>query len=413
MPVTKGLTDTQVKNAKPRDKDYVLSDGNGLQLRVRANGSKLWNFNYRHPITKKRVNMGLGPYTSVKLAAARRQTLDARELLAQDIDPHSQRNRIRLEKKADTENTVLIVAAAWIKIKRTKVTPDYADDIWRSLERYIFPKFSNYPITQVTSPQVIDQLEPIAARGNLETVKRLCQRFNEIMVHAVNSGMIHANPLTGIRDTFQSPERKNFATIKPNELPKLMSDLASASIKRVTRALMEWQLHTMVRPAEAAGTRWMEIDMDKKVWTIPPERMKKDREHLVPLTDQTLALLKAIKPISGDREFVFPADRDPRSHCSSQTANMALKRMGYKGKLVSHGLRALASTSLNEQGFDPLLVEKCLAHAIGSEVSQAYNRATYLEQRRELMQWWSKHIEDAAQGNVSAVALNAISILRN
>lgn len=406
MPVVNRLTDNQVKNAKPINDDdelvdRVLGDGNGLQLRVRKTGSKLWNFNYRHPTTKKRINMGLGPYPDVKLATARKLTLEARELVAAGIDPKAHRNQQRLTEKTATENTVFKVATSWMDVKRDNVTSDYADDIWRSLENYIFPVFGDTPIADITAPQVIDLLKPIERKGNLETVKRLAQRFNEVMTHAVNSGFIHANPLAGIRAAFKSPKKQNFATIKPEELPQLMNCLANASIKKVTRALIEWQLHTMVRPAEAAGTRWAEIDMDKKIWTLPPERMKKAREHLVPLTDQTLALLEAIKPISGNREFVFPADRDPRSHCSNQTANMALKRNGYKGKLVSHGLRSLASTTLNEQGFEPLLIEKCLAHSIGNEVSQAYNRASYLEQRRELMQWWSEHIGQSSQGSLS------------
>ncbi|MEO2183459.1 MAG: tyrosine-type recombinase/integrase, partial [bacterium] len=173
------------------------------------------------------------------------------------------------------------------------------------------------------------------------------------------------------------------------------------SIKRTTRCLIEWQLQTMTRPGEAAGTRWSEIDLDKNVWLIPAERMKKKRPHTVPLSPQTLALLEIMEPISTHREHVFPADRNPRSYISEQTANMALRRMGYGGQLVAHGLRSLASTILNEHGFDPDVIEAALAHTDKNDVRAAYNRAEYLERRRTMMHWWSAHIEAAASGNLS------------
>ena len=191
------------------------------------------------------------------------------------------------------------------------------------------------------------------------------------------------------------------AALTPAELPELMQAIATASIKRTTRCLIEWQLHTMTRPSEAAGARWEEIDLETKVWTIPPERMKKRREHRIPLTEQMLALLEVMKPISGHREYVFPSDREPKKPCNSQTANMALKRMGFAGRLVSHGLRSLASTTLNEQGFERDLVEAALAHVDDNQVRSAYNRTDYLERRTPMMCWWSKHIEKASQGSLS------------
>jgi integrase len=192
-------------------------------------------------------------------------------------------------------------------------------------------------------------------------------------------------------------------TLKPSELPRLMQTLNIASIKIVTRCLIEWQLHTMVRPNEAATAKWVDVDFEKQVWTIPADNMKKkgNGDHSVPLTEQTLKLLEFIKPISGHREYVFPADRNPRSHANSSTANMALKRMGFDKELVAHGMRALASTTLNEQGFDPDVIESALAHVDKNEVRRAYNRAEYLVRRRKLMCWWSDHIEQAATGNMS------------
>lgn len=175
---------------------------------------------------------------------------------------------------------------------------------------------------------MIDLLKPIEAKGSLETVKRLAQRLNEVMNFATNCGLVQAKPLTGIKAAFKKPKKENMAALTPAELPELMSAISNASIKRTTRCMIKWQLHTMTRPSEASGARWNEIDWEEKVWTIPTERMKKRREHRIPLTEQMLELLEVMKPISAHRDFIFPSDRDPKKPCNSQTANMALKRMG-------------------------------------------------------------------------------------
>ena len=399
------LSDVKVKAAKPKEKDYILTDGDGLQMRVRANGSKLWNFNYIHPASKKRINMGLGTFPEVSLAQARKRTVEARELVAQGIDPKEKRDADRKTLRAITEHTFRNVATAWFELKKDSVTTAYAEDIWRSLTLHVFPDLGTTPISAITAPQVIKLLRPLETKGSLETVKRLSQRLNEIMTYGVNSGLIHSNPLSGIRSVFKKPKKKNMAALAPDELKELMMTVANASIKRTTRCLIEWQLHTMTRPAEAATARWADIDIGKKIWTIPAERMKKRRTHIIPLTEQALGLLEAIKPLSGHREHVFPADRNPRTHCNSQTANMALKRMGFEGRLVSHGMRSMASTILNEHGWDPELIEVALAHVDKDEVRSAYNRADYIERRRPMMKWLSEHIKEAATGNLSIAAI--------
>lgn len=403
---TTRLSDRQLKAIKPKDKDYVLTDGDGLQLRVRVNRSMQWNFNYRHPVTKSRINMALGSYPEVSLAQARKKTVEARELLAQGIDPKAQRNELQEAKRAETEHTFENVASAWFELKKDSVTPAYAEDIWRSLTLHVFPSMKSTPLSEVNAPMVIKLLRLIEAKGSLETVKRVSQRLNEIMTYGVNSGMIFANPLRGIRAVFKKPKKENMAALRPDELPELMMEIANASIKRITRCLIEWQLHTMTRPAEAATTRWADIDFDKRIWTIPPERMKKRRPHTIPLTEQALSLLETLKHHSGHREYVFPSDRKPRTHANSQTANMALKRMGFQDRLVSHGMRSMASTILNEHGWDPELIEVALAHVDKDEVRSAYNRADYIERRRPMMAWWSEHIQKAATGSLLASAIN-------
>jgi integrase len=398
--IAKPLTNTEVSKAKPRDKVYSLSDGSGLQLRIKPSGSKTWLLDYYRPYTKKRTSISLGKFPEVSLAEARSMRESARKLLAQQIDPKERREEQERTEQCAHDNTLHAVAEQWLEIKKSKVTKDYATDSWRSLELHIFPDLGKIPIHKITAIKAIETIKPLAAKGNLETVKRLCQRLNEIMTYAVNSGLIDSNSLSGIASAFQSPRRNNQLTLSPSELPELMQSLSVACIKRTTRCLIEWQLHTMVRPSEAAGTRWDEIDLDKEVWAIPAERMKKRMAHAVPLSTQTMALLEIMRPISGRSEFVFPSDRKPRTHINSQTANMALKRMGYGKRLVAHGLRSLASTILNEQGFDPDIVEAALAHISKNEVRNAYNRAQYLERRRPMMDWWSDYIEHASMGNL-------------
>ena len=395
------LNNTQLKHTKPKEKEYTLSDGNGLKLRVKANGSKLWLFNYKRPYVDKRSNLSLGSYPDVSLAKARQKATEARQLLADDIDPKEHKDLIATQQRASMANTLEAIASGWIEVKRSKVSADHANKLMRSLELHIFPRHGKTPIDRIRAPAIIDTLKPLAAQGSLEQVKRVCQRLNEVMYFAVNSGAIDTNPLAKISNVFQAPVKQNMPSLPPKRLPDLMKAIVNASIKRTTRCLIEWQLHTITRPGEAAGTRWDEIDLENALWTIPAERMKKNRPQTIPLSEQTLGLLDAMKPISGNREHVFPSDRNPRTHSHQSTANMALKRMGFSGVLVSHGLRSMASTTLNEQGFDPDVIEAALAHSDKNEVRRAYNRAQYLEQRRIMMQWWSQHIQHASTGDMS------------
>lgn len=408
---TKPLANTEVKQAKPKEKVYTLSDGGGLQLRVKPNGSKLWLLDYLRPYTKKRTSLSFGSYPAISLADARSKRATARELLAKEIDPKEHRDEASRLNDIAHNNTLEHIAEKWLAVKKTTVSENHATDSWRSLELHIFPNLGKVPIHKITAIKTIEIIEPIAAKGSLETVKRLCQRLNEIMVYAVNTGIIPNNPLTGISKAFQLPVKQHLPTLTPDQLPELMSTLSRASIKLTTRCLIEWQLHTMVRPSEAAGTRWDEIDFDNGLWNIPVERMKQKKAHIIPLTPQCLAILEVMKPISSRSEYVFPSDRNPKTHTNSQTANMALKRMGFDKQLVAHGLRSLASTALNEQGFDGDVIEAALAHTGKNEVRNAYNRANYLERRKPVMDWWSNYIDEAATGNMSMTSKKGLKIV--
>lgn len=394
---TKQLTATAVANAKPKEKEYNLADGRGLSLRVKMSGSKFWLLNYSRPVTKKRANLGLGTYPDVPLAEARKRREAARELLAKGIDPQHRLQQQNESAKTEAANTLKLVTDTWFEIKKQKVSENHGQKLYRRLELYLFPALGNLPIGSLTAPQVIQVLKPLEAKGNIETCKRIISWLNEVMTFAVNTGLIHSNPLIGIAAAFGVPQKRQMPTFKPAELPKLMEALSYASITITTRCLIELQLHTMTRPAEAAKARWDEINFEKELWVIPAERMKMNREHIIPSTPQVITLLNRIRPMSEHLEYIFPAARNPKNHTNTETANVALKRMGFKGRLVAHGLRSLASTTLNEQGFDAELIEVSLAHVDKNTVRAAYNRADYIERRRELMCWWSGHITAAVK----------------
>jgi len=398
------LTNTQIKQAKPRDKEYNLADGDGLALRIRPNGSKMWVFNYTRPHTTKRANLSFGLYPEVTLADARIKRLDARKLLAEGIDPKQEKDKEAAEKVRRNASTLEAVTRQWFDLKKGKITGDYAEDIIRSLDNHIFPKLGRLPLADVTAPQVIATLKPLSNVGKLEMVKRICSRLNQVMTYATNTGLVASNPLAGIRHAFETPEVTNNPTLRPEQLPELLTAIEGASIRQITRHLLVWQLHTMTRPGEAAGARWVEIDQDNRLWIIPAERMKKRREHVIPLTKEALALLEQIRAISGRGEFLFPSDIHPQRCANSSTANVALKRMGFKGRLTAHGMRSIASTALNEQGFEADIVEVALAHIDKNQTRATYNRAQYLERRRVMMDWWSAQIEQAATGNMNLTA---------
>jgi integrase len=408
---TKPLTDTEIRLAKPKEREFNLGDGKGLSLRVKPTGAKQWIFNYSHPFTKKRSNLGLGPYPDLSLGDARAQARLFNTMLAKGLDPKEQRDERQRKSEEAHANTFEHIARKWLSLKQAKVSDAYYGKVVNRLELYAFPELGKMPIHKVTAVRAIETINPLAARGKLETVKKLCRWINEIMVYAVNTGLAQTNPLAGIGKAFSTPKVVNLPTLMPEQLPDLMAAINRSQTKIVTRSLIEWQLHTMVRPGEAAGTRWEEIDREKALWTIPAERMKKNRPHVVPLTTQALNLLEVLEPISGHREFVFPSDHDPRRSANSQSANRAIKRMGFHGQLVSHGLRALASTTLNEHGFDSDVIEAALAHIDKNSVRAAYNRAQYLERRRVMMTWWSDHIEKAATGSLSVAGRKGLRVV--
>lgn len=400
---TTPLTDTQIKALKATSKDKKYFDGGGLFLLVKSTGVKLWRFKYKKPISHKETLLSFGKYPETSLQQVRKQRDEARELIKQGIDPQHHKAEQEQRKQETCNNTFYAMAEKWFKFKTEQGLEEQTlKKAWRSLENHVFPYIKDIPINQVTAIKAINALQPLNNNNKYETVKRVCRRINEIMYYAVNMGIIDNNPLAKITDVFNSPKVKNQPTIPPTELPQFMQALAMAKIELQTRCVIEWQLLTLTRPSEAVGAKWEEINLDKKLWSIPAERMKMDRPHNIPLSPQAIKILEIMKSINHKSEFVFQTARPPYNKpMSSQTANMAIKRMGYKDKLVAHGLRALAITALNEQSFNYDVIESALSHVDKNAVRRAYNKAEYEHQKRIMLDWWGNFVEQASQGNVS------------
>ena len=397
---TTPLTATQIKQAKPDSaKTIKLADGEGLQLLVKPSGSKIWHLRYTNPITKNKTTLSFGSYPSISLVNARTQRKEARELLAQGIDPKKHREEEEQKKRFALNNSFKSVFDEWFSIKETNVAIKQSKLIKRAFENHLFKELGAVPIGELKPQHVIEVVKKVEAQGKNDLAKRLCSRINEVMNYAANTGRIGLNPLSGITSAFKKVKAKSHPAISPDKLPWLLKLINDSELKKVTRCLIEWQLHTITRSNEAASAKWADIDIDKKLWLIPADVMKMDKPHMIPLTIQVLTLLEVLRPITGESEYLFPSFQRSKGHINKETVNKAFRRMGLQYIQTAHGLRSVASSTLNEQGHDYDVIESALAHLDDNQVRRAYNRTDYMERRKKLMQWWSDHIEECATGN--------------
>lgn len=410
------LNNTKIDKAKPQQKEFTLSDGKGLYLLIKPNGAKLWRFNYYKPFTqpKKRALIGVGKYPDISLQQARAIREEYLSLLAQNIDPATYRRQQEQTKKDELNNTYESVAWAWFEYRKTKknFSADYQKDVESLIKRNLLPHFGHLPISQITAPLALKAFKQYQDEGKLEKLKRSIQKHNEIMTYALHREIIQSNPTANISKEFDSPTVEHFKTIKPEDLSEFIYTLNHAQIQLQTRYLILWQLLTMTRPNEAATARYEDIDEKAKIWTIYIQKgIKEDdkgRVHKITLSRQALALLREIKKLSEGKTYLFPSMKNPQSHVNTQTANSAIKRMGYKGKLVAHGLRAIASTYLNEKGYDSELIEVALSHMKSDRIKAAYDRGERLEQRFKLLQVWGDFIEECSQGSIPKYYLQIV-----
>jgi len=394
------LTDTACKNAKcaPDKPRTRFADAGGLYLEAVATGGKHWYWKYRFEGKERR--MALGSYPAVGLASARRARDDARILQKAGTDPVVAKKDAKLVAQVQRENTFETVARDWYSTWKDNKSPRHAGYVLTRLEADVFPHIGARPITSITAPMLLAVAKKIEARGAVDIAKRAWQTSGQIFRYAVANGLLERNPATDVKpaDALKPRRKKNFARIEAREMPELLRKIEAYQGTPVTRLSMKLMALTFVRTGELIGAHWDEFDLDAAEWRIPAERMKMKTPHIVPLSKQAVEVLGAIHELRGLSGLLFPGERDHEKPMSNGTILAALRRMGYAGRMTGHGFRGVASTILHEQGFDHAHIELQLAHQERDDVSAAYNFATYLPQRRKMIQAWADHLDQLRQG---------------
>ena len=383
------LTDTQVRGAKPGKRPRRFGDGHGLYLQVDATGGRYWRFNYR--FNGKQKTLALGVYPAVSLAKARLRLCEARELLADGIDPSA--------RKKEISKTFEAVAREWHARWSARLHSRHAHYVLKRLEEDVFPWIGTQRPSEIPTSAFRNVVQKIEARGALEIARRVLQQCGQIMRYAVAHDYAVRNPVVDVRpaDILRPRKRRNYPRVGAQELPGLLLDIENYVGGEHTRLALKLMSLTFVRTSELIGARWPEFDLTASRWDIPAERMKMKTPHIVPLSAQAKAVLEALKEISYNRDFVFPGDVHPDKPMSNNTLLFALYRMGYRGRMTGHGFRAVASTLLHEQGWPHAHIELQLAHQERDEISAAYNHALYLEPRATMMQAWADHLDGLFQ----------------
>ena len=399
------LTDAKIRTLKPSDKPFKVSDSHGLYLRVKPGGSRHWYLKYR--ISGKESRIALGAYPAISLSDARQQREGIRKMLALNINPVQQRAAVRGSRTP--EKVFKNVALAWHKSNR-KWSQNTADRLLASLNNHIFPVIGNLPVSELKPRHFIDLQKGIEEKGLLEVASRTRQHLSNIMRHAVHQELIDTNPAANLGGVTTPPVRRHYPALPLERLPELLERIGAYHQGReLTRHAVLLMLHVFIRSSELRFARWSEIDFTNRVWTIPATRepiigvhysgrgAKMRMPHIVPLSEQSIAILKQIKDITGNNELIFPGDHNPYKPMCENTVNKALRVMGYDTKkdICGHGFRAMACSALMESGlWAKDAVERQMSHQERNTVRMAYiHKAEHLEARKAMMQWWSDYLE--------------------
>ena len=379
------LTDTKIRALRAKDKPFKLADGHGLYIYVTKHGGKYWRQKYR--INGKEKLLSHGEYPFVSLQQARTLRDEARAKIKQGQDPAIYKRTEQNAKK----NSFEAIARNWHEAQRSDWSDNHTKKVIISLEKDIFTQIGGTPINEISTPLLLDCLRKIEKRGAYEQARRVTQRVDSVFKYAIAAGIASYNPAQDIQGALKKPKKRNYASIDIKELPAFLEALNALESHQVVKLAMEMLMLTFTRTSELIKAEWQEFDFDNAMWEIPAERMKKKRSHLVPLSDRVIEILKLLKQYNGHRKFVFASPNKPRAPISNNAILQAIKRMGYAGKMTGHGFRHLASTTLNEQGFNPDAIERQLAHVDGS-VRGVYNKAELIDERIKIMASWSKFI---------------------
>jgi integrase len=401
------LNDKTVRAAKPKDKLYRLWDGQGLYLEVTPTGSRRWV--YKWTIGGKERRLHIGPLAVVSLKEARQARDEARRLRHQGIDPIVQRQETKRQRVEASILTVETMVEAWIAwvAQQKGWTARYIEDVRSSVAQHVYQPLGQTPFTDITPALLLHKVfAPLIAAGKLETARRLRQKLEQVWNHAQIAGKVTSNAAMPLKGRISAPSVTHFASAKEQELPALLLAVRGYGNRLVEHAV-RLQVLTATRPGETRGAQWDEFDMDAKVWTIPAARTKRRRDHLVPLSTQAVEVLDSLRPLTGHGPVLFPSRSRWDVPMSENTALMVFQRTGF-GHVTMHGFRSLFSTTCHEHGKDSHIIEACLAHLDTNAVRATYNKAQYLPQRRELLQWWGDRVERLCQEDVDAKGLTPI-----
>ena len=397
------LSDTTIRTAKPKDKLYRLTDANGLCIEVTTTGSKLWRYRYRFNGSAKML--AIGAYPSVTLLKARQSRDEARQMLIDGIDPGEQKKAAKQAQKVEGL-TFETLAREWFAYNAPRWAESTTYKAKLYLENDLIPGIGTRLVKTITRPDLVELVRKVEARGTLNAAGKIRQWLHQIFRYGLAKGVVDANPATDLSVVAAPPKAaRHHPHITFAELPELLAQSDAANIHSLTRHAIRLLTLTAVRPGELRQAPWAEFDLERATWTIPAERMKARRPHIVPLPRQAVAILRQLQEITGRYALVF-AGANPDRPMSENTVNKALRVMGYERRQTGHGFRHLLSTELNGRGYNKDWIERQLAHGDSDEIRGTYNHAAYVEQRREMMQAWADSIDALCAG------ANVVSIKR-
>ena len=393
------LNDRQIKNAKPAEtgKKTKLFDGGGLYLEVTPAGGKVFRLKYR--IDGKEKTLTIGKYPTVSLAEARAAAENARRLLVSGQDPSEAKQQEKRERQAAALNTFESIARRWHSDNLIRWKENHAARVLRYFETDVFPVIGAMSIQEIRVSDIKVVIDGVMARGVNNTAEKIREWIGAIFDYAVMLEIVETNPAYSLRKYIPAKQTDHRPALPREELTEFFRRLILAEIEPQNRIALILNMLTFLRSTELRGGQWNEIDFDAAVWTVPAQRMKHEKTapkppHAVPLADWTLELLAELKEITGNTPFLFPSRTKTDGVISDATIGRIIERMGYKGRVTPHGFRSLASSVLNEQGFNPDAIERQLAHIENNKIRAAYNRADYLNERKEFMQWYSDFLRE-------------------
>lgn len=394
------LTDAALRTAKPTDKPYKLSDGKGLFALVHPNGSKYWRLKYRYDGKEKTLALGVYPETGLK--EARQRCDDARKLLANDTDPGTVKKVQKAARLADAENSFKAVSIEWLSKQKPAWSEGHYDRVYARLENNAWPKLGKLPISSIKPVTVLEALREIEKRNAHYMAGRVKETVGQVMRYAVATGRAEYDPTPSLKGALTAHVTKHMASVTdPKRVGEILRMFDAFTGSHAVRVALNLAPLVFARPGELRQMRWDELDLDGKLWDIPRGRMKMRESHLVPLSTQAVALIEEMRPHSGHLEHVFPGARDPKRAMSNAAINAALRRLGIdtQEELTGHGFRAMARTILRERlGFDSEWVESQLSHKKQGALGSAYDRTTFIEQRKEMMQAWADYLDKLKAG---------------